>query len=155
MLLTPLLSVTESPGEGSREGDSTGVRFGHDPVQGAEATWEPWTAEVRWWGHHRGHQVPAGEAGRECAGSQVSSWPQVINSMQSLKQTIHFLGNHYKANSILLRHIYIYFECSIDSDYFCQSTVHLMSTALNSSPAAWNGVLCTSLKSSGERTLSA
>lgn len=36
-----LLSVIESPGEGSREGDSTGVRFGHDSVQGAEATREP------------------------------------------------------------------------------------------------------------------
>lgn len=88
MLLTLLLSVIESPGEGSREGDSTGVRFGHDSVQGAKATWEPWTAEVRWWGHHRGHQVPAGEAGRECAGSQVPSGLHFINSMQSLKTFI-------------------------------------------------------------------
>lgn len=31
-------TVTESPGEISREGDSTGIRFGHDSVQGAETT---------------------------------------------------------------------------------------------------------------------
>lgn len=41
LLLTLLLSVTESAGEISREGDSTGVRFGHDSVQGAEAAREP------------------------------------------------------------------------------------------------------------------
>lgn len=38
-MFLPLLSpVIESPGEGGGEGDSAGVRFGHDSVQGAEAT---------------------------------------------------------------------------------------------------------------------
>lgn len=66
-----LLFLTESPGEVRGEGDSAGVRPGHDSVQGAEAAGEPRTAEVRRRGHHRGHQVPAGEAGGERAGSQV------------------------------------------------------------------------------------
>ena len=60
---------TEPSREICWEGDSSGVRSGHDSVQGAEAAWEPGAAEVRWRGHHRGYQVPAGEAGRECAGS--------------------------------------------------------------------------------------
>ncbi len=47
LFLALLFSVAESPGEGSREGDSTGVRSGHDSVQGAEATREPRAAEVR------------------------------------------------------------------------------------------------------------
>lgn len=63
--------ATESPGEVCGEGDSPGVRPGHDPVQGAEAAGEPGAAEVRRRGHHGGHQVPAGEAGGERAGPQV------------------------------------------------------------------------------------
>lgn len=65
--------MAESAGEGGGEGDPAGVRSGHDPVQGAEAAGEPGAAEVRRRGHHGGHQVPAGEAGRERAGSQVPS----------------------------------------------------------------------------------
>lgn len=69
--LTEFFCLTESSGEVSGAGDPPGVRPGHDSVQGAEATREPRTAEVRRRGHQRGHQVPAGEAGREHAGSQV------------------------------------------------------------------------------------
>lgn len=36
--------------------------------------------------------------------------------------------------------------------FFLNSTAHLTSTVLNSSLAAWNGVLCTSQRSSGVRT---
>lgn len=38
--------LTESAGEVCREGDSSGVRFGHDSVQGAEAVGKSWAAEV-------------------------------------------------------------------------------------------------------------
>lgn len=65
--------ATESPGEVVREGDSPGVRPGHDSVQGAEAAGELGAAEVRRRGHHGGHQVPAGEAGGERAGPQVAA----------------------------------------------------------------------------------
>lgn len=65
--------ATESPGEVGREGDSPGIRPGHDSVQGAEAAGELGAAEVRRRGHHGGHQVPAGEAGRERAGPQVAT----------------------------------------------------------------------------------
>lgn len=67
------LPAAEPPGEVSREGDSPGVRAGHDPVQGAEAAGELGAAEVRRRGHHGGHQVPAGEARGERPRPQVDT----------------------------------------------------------------------------------
>lgn len=53
LLLTLLL--TESAGEVCGEGDSSGIRFGHDSVQGTEAAGKSWAAEVRRRGHNRRH----------------------------------------------------------------------------------------------------
>lgn len=61
----------ESSREVCREGDSAGICSGYDSVQSPEAAGEPGAAEVRRRGHHGGHQVPAGESGRERAGSEV------------------------------------------------------------------------------------
>lgn len=60
------MSPIEPAGEVCREGDSSGVRFGHDPVQGSETAGESGPAEIWWWGHYWWHQVPSWETGRKC-----------------------------------------------------------------------------------------